>query len=195
MKRVVFLICAQMQSGKDTFGAPLAEALGADVLSFADPLKEIAVILGVPPRVAYGGEKERRGWKKLHKSFGREADGREWLQWLGTEFGRNQVGIDIWIELLLGRCGQATVVTDARFKNELFKIEQVAERLGLEIQFVRIRLVRPGQSVSDAHPSEAEQLSIPTSAFDEIVVNSGTIADLEEKARKIADKYRYLLAS
>jgi hypothetical protein len=61
-------------------------------MSFAQPVKEIAIALGMPSNVAYGGEAERRAWKKYLKALDKEADGREWLQWIGTEFGRDQIG-------------------------------------------------------------------------------------------------------
>jgi hypothetical protein len=183
-----------MQSGKDTFGKPLARRLNGVAIGFADPLKEIAVLLGMPHSVAYGGEKERRAWKKFLKAKGRECDGREWLQWLGTEFGREQVGEDIWLERLLEhvrarRTTPVFVVTDARFENELLdRIEELAQETGLDVRFFRIRLERPGAPGGETHASETEQLGIPDSAFDEVVTNDGSKRDLEAAAVRIANK-------
>lgn len=194
-QKTIFLVSAQLQSGKDSFGEPLAKRLEAAVISFADPLKEIACTLGMPAEVAYGGEAERRAWKKFLLAKGRECDGREWLQWLGTEFGREQISDNLWVRLLLERVGRSSrqhfVVTDARFKNEILEpIEELARELGLDVRFVRIRLSRPDAPGGEIHPSETEQLSIPDARFDEVVINDGTLKDLQNKAEKIADKYR-----
>jgi hypothetical protein len=189
-----------MQSGKDTFGNALARFLGAVTIAFADPLKEIAVLLGMPYSVAYGGEKERRAWKKFLKAKGRECDGREWLQWLGTEFGREQVGEDVWLERLVEHVkGRRTrpffVVTDARFENELLdRIEELAQEAGLDVRFFRVRLKRSDAPGGETHVSETEQLGIPDSAFDEVVTNDGTKKDLEAAAVRLADKIQRGLA-
>lgn len=193
--QTIVLISAPMQSGKDTFGNALARFLGAVTIAFADPLKEIAVLLGMPYSVAYGGEKERRAWKKFLKAKGRECDGREWLQWLGTEFGREQVGEDIWLERLLEHVkGRRTppffVVTDVRFENELHRTEELAQEAGLDVRFFRIRLKRQEAPGGETHVSETEQLGIPDSAFDEVVTNDGTKKDLEAAAVRLADKIK-----
>jgi hypothetical protein len=194
-QQTIVLVSAQLQSGKDTFGKPLARALDGITIAFADPLKEIAIQLGMPSEVAYGGEADRRAWKKFLKALGKEADAREWLQWLGTEFGRDQIGKDIWIQRLLervqGRVQKFFVVTDARFKNELLgSIEELAKKMDMDVKFVRIRLKRPGAPGGETHKSETEQLEIPDSVFDEVVVNDGTAKDLEHKAKEIARKYK-----
>ena len=88
MIRRVFLVCGQKQSGKDTIGKMLRSELhthlqSTEVMGFADPVKEIAMImLGMPHHVAFGGEVDRRNWTK----YGRDA--REWLQWIGADMGR-----------------------------------------------------------------------------------------------------------
>lgn len=197
---VVFQIMGQYGNGKDTF----ADALEAAILhrtgeapmrlQYSVPVKEIAILLGMPREIAYGNEKTRRGWTKYLHAFKRAADGREWLQWIGTEFGRMQVSEDIWVEQLAAKARMEAArnnvryftITDTRFKNEIF---QTSIRLPETWNFVRIRVIRPGFEVDDPHQSEAEQKSVPDSELNEVVSNDSHVEALVGKARTIAEKY------
>jgi len=189
----IFLVSAQLQCGKNAFGEALAAATDSQCLSFADPLKEIAIQLGMPRKIAYGSEAERRGWTKYLKAKGEAVDARVWLQWIGTEFGRDQVATNLWVELLLEKAWRSpecsVVVTDARFKNELLDIHRIAARMGVTFRFVRIRIKRPGQESSETHQSETEQLSISDLCFEHVVVNDGTLEELVQRARDLALRY------
>lgn len=211
--KVLFLISAQMQSGKDEFGEALSRAFGCSTCAFANPVKEVAIaMVGMPSAVAYGGEKERRAWKrycvnrKTCKNATHDAcsDAREWLQWVGTELGRDQVHKDVWIHRLLERlregAGPGFVITDSRFENELFKgydntvwFFELAAFIGAHyprvFRPVRIRLKRPGKANTDTHRSEVAQLEIPDERFDHLVVNDGTLSDLKAVAEQIAKLY------
>lgn len=207
--KTIFLISAQLQSGKDAFGESLRKSALGTRLAFADPVKEVAIaLLGMPSQVAYGGEAERRAWKRYCKdkaackNANHDActDAREWLQWIGTELGRDQIHHDVWVHRLMERApGFAghVVVTDARFKNELAVpdwtgspgMKAANEALKRPYSLVKIRLKRPGNENDIAHRSESEQLSIPDEMFDEVVVNDGTLQELEAKAKNIARKY------
>lgn len=192
--KIMFLICAQLQSGKDTFGRVLAKATNGILCGFADPVKEVAIaMLGMPPVIAYGSETERRAWKRYGK------DAREWLQWIGSEMGREMVNQDVWLNRLLERvdstAAESVVVTDVRFKNELEGLQDLAKARkesgvsSIEFRFVKIRLKRPGYENNLDHASESEQKTIPDDFFDEVVTNDGTARDLESKARVVAKKY------
>jgi hypothetical protein len=203
--KTLFLISAQLQSGKDAFGEVLRKAVCGTKLAFADPVKEVAIaMLGMPSRVAHGGEAERRAWKRYCKDRAtcpnatHEActDAREWLQWVGTELGRQQIHPEVWIHRLMERApGFAgdVIVADARFKNELGMtpggIEKANNELERPYRIVKIRIRRPGFENDDQHASEKEQTEIPDEAFDEIVENDGDLRQLEAKAKLIAKKY------
>jgi hypothetical protein len=62
--------------------------------------------------------------------------------------------------------------------------------MDMDVRFIRIRLKRPDAPGGETHKSETEQLEIPDTSFDEVVVNDGTPKDLENKAKEIARKYR-----
>lgn len=71
-------------------------------------------------------------------------------------------------------------VSDVRFQNEIDAIQKAGGKV--------VRVKRPGAGLGGAagqHPSEAEQLSIPDSAFDFVVENGGTLEELEALAIKI----------
>ena len=68
-------------------------------------------------------------------------------------------------------------------------LEDANKAVGGLFSFIKIRLKRPGNENDDEHASEKEQMGIPDSSFDEVVVNDGTIGELEGKARLIANNY------
>jgi hypothetical protein len=180
MNKLVFLISGQKQTGKDTVGENISRVLIAKTHQLARPVKEIAqILLEMPDSVAFGGEKERRAWKK----YGR--DGREWLQVLGTEIGREMVHPLVWIDLLRGKVSRSPntthVVTDVRFANELAMFDGVEN-----VHVVKIRVTRPSLDSQDGHPSETAQLLLFDDVFDEVVVNEGTLEELMTKVEAIA---------
>lgn len=103
------------------------------------------------------------------------------LQQLGTEWGRHCYD-PVWIEYALrvaddvGREGGAVVTSDLRFKNEIDAYRKAGAFL--------IRVVRPGAGLGGSagqHVSETEQACIPDEAFDAVIVNDGTLEELEKK--------------
>lgn len=75
-------------------------------------------------------------------------------------------------------------VSDVRFKNEIEAIQKAGGKV------VRVR--RPGAGLGWAaglHPSEAEQLAIPDSAFDFVVENDGTLEELQTKALQVGTSF------
>lgn len=128
---------------------------------------------------------------------------REALQKLGTEFGRSCYPL-VWVECALrtakkldGFGGRAydpakglyecacprwagVAISDARFRNELGAIKKAGGKT--------IRIIRPGAGLTGMaakHQSEVEMASIPDSAFDAVIVNGGTMEELQEKVRAL----------
>ena len=96
---------------------------------------------------------------------------RKLLQLVGTEIGRARNGHNFWVDKL-----QATdnnlVVTDVRFKSEVDKIKQLGG--------VILTVERPGLESTDTHMSE----QLPSSG-DYVLVNDGSLKDLETKVNKL----------
>jgi hypothetical protein len=78
---------------------------------------------------------------------------------------------------------EVVTVSDVRFLNEMRVIREAGGKI------VRVR--RPGAGLGGSaglHPSEAEQAGIPDEDFDFVVENTGSLADLKEEVRKLAQR-------
>lgn len=76
------------------------------------------------------------------------------------------------------------VISDVRFKNEIDALKTAGAKL--------IRIVRPGAGLVGAasqHGSEAGQAAIPDDVFDGLIVNSGTLAELDEMITNFVQKW------
>lgn len=173
--------------GKDTF----AGLLGDDwvVIGMSDSLYEAALKLNSPvelvsspgtyiPLGVYldsfcGGD-----WTEAKKNPGV----RVLLQRLGTDVVRDMVDEDAWVDIMRFRvrcllnAGKKVAVTGIRFPNEL----EAIKRFGGKTVWVE----RPGVEDGDLHISEA---AVAMQSFDFVVNNSGSIEDLGEAARRVAD--------
>lgn len=121
------------------------------------------------------------------------------LQLLGTEFGR-QAYENTWVDNVLraATCNEQhrstygytrtnglvrsgvplvhTAIPDVRFRNEVQRLSE------WNIPIFRIK--RPGfEAPAFDHPSEAEQATIPDSAFTAVIHNDGTVEDLRANVR------------
>lgn len=161
-------------SGKSAAAEYLARQHGFERVRFAGALKSMMRALlrdaGVPRR-----ERERmiEGDLKEEPSdilLGRSP--REAMQWLGTEWGRDLFGPDLWTSIALARierileAGGSVVIEDVRFINEVRAIELVGG--------VVVRMNGRG-GIAGCHPSEREIPLIPAIDID----NTGSIRDLE----------------
>jgi energy-coupling factor transporter ATP-binding protein EcfA2 len=104
--------------------------------SFAEPLKKIAsVIFGIPYEILLGaGEKERDLREKTMTSvYDRcgSLNGRQCLEFLGTDVFRNCFDLDVWTKIFRRNAAKAMskginiVLSDVRFDNELFLINSM----------------------------------------------------------------------
>jgi hypothetical protein len=192
------VVFGNANNGKDAFADVLArhlEPARGVVLrcSFADPLKEAALhMLGIPRRVSYGPASVKEGTSYYGKTA------RHWLQWLGTEVGREQVHPALWVHRLADRGLESgarfVVVSDGRFENERVGLRDYLRGRGLVFNVLvhRPSLPIPGP---DAHPSEAEVADMRRRVllyggayglFDAVVANAGALADLDFYAEAVA---------
>lgn len=106
--------------------------------------------------------------------------GREFLQRLGTEVGRELFGDECWVDLLVAEYDYGAqdifLVTDVRFDNEALAIK---EQLFGEVWCVD----RPGCE-SDGHASEA---GVSLNLIDRIIYNNGTVSDLRDTVKEALD--------
>jgi hypothetical protein len=146
--------------GKSTCAKMLLLALAewqfrSEIISFADPLKRYAKILG------WNGEKDEKG--------------RRLLQLLGTECGRECIDPDLWVkkwEIAANSKNTLHVVIsdDVRFDNEAKKIHDMG---GIVIHVARL-IVEPSLF---RHASEA---GVSKELIDRFLINDGTIEEIKE---------------
>jgi hypothetical protein len=166
---IIGLYSPAAQSGKTTVALELQKR-GYACLSFAQPLKDML-------RVMLSGmglsDEEITTYLTTAKEeslpvFGVSA--RQMLRTLGTEWGRQCVGPDVWTQHWLERARRKSfvVVDDVRFVNEA----ELIRSLGGEMW----RITRPGVERNTDHASEGGLDAWPY--FTREIINAGTLNEL-----------------
>lgn len=172
-------LAGAMRSGKDTAAKALLEQ-GFVRVSFADKLRQF--LYCQDPLIPTGAGHQRlsvlvdlHGWEAVKNTY---PEARELMKRTGTEAGRKVLYEDVWVEAVMCNLPDAPLVfTDVRFPNEAAAVCAAGG--------VVVRVTRPGfEPGADAHPSET---SLRGHAFDCEVRNDGTIADLHNVVRVIAE--------
>jgi hypothetical protein len=181
-------------AGKTTVAKHLVEHHGYVRLPFAGPIKAMAEAFGLTFAEVHGFAKEDPCDALCGKTP------RQFMQWLGTEFGRDMIGPDVWINawqrkvfearnaaLLEGDTGVAArsiyglrvVADDCRFDNEAAAIRAMGGRV--------IRVHRPGAgSASGAGHSSEGWRGTP----DAIIANVRDEAWLRAEADRVVSALR-----
>lgn len=159
-------------SGKSTATRYLVERHGYTLVKFAGPLKDMMRAIGFDDEEIEGGLKET----PLEMLCGKTP--RHAMQTLGTEWGRNCIGEDFWVNVWRMQAAQhkRVVVDDCRFPNEADAIRKLGGMI--------IKLDGRG-GIAGAHASEAG-----CGQHDAIVTNDGGLVELyagvEEEVRRWA---------
>jgi hypothetical protein len=178
--RLIALCSPTMGSGKSQVAGRLQQH-GFQLVRFAEPLKSMAkALLTEVFSNAVANEALEGFWKEEPIPNFCDVTTRRIMQTLGTEWGRNTIHPDLWVNIACFKIynqrglGHPVVVDDLRFKNEL---DAILERGGKVY-----RIVRPGQEPYAAHASEGELdgVDMPT------IMNDGSLADLLAKADALA---------
>lgn len=167
-------LCGYTGAGKTT-AAKALERRGFVRVRFAAPLKDMLRALGLSAEAVDGaGRAQPNAILCGHTP-------RHALQTLGTEWGRQMIGADLWVNaweqsalaaLDYGSaCG--VVADDVRFANEAARIRKLGG--------IVVMIERPGVARTNNHVSEA----IPF-APDLVVRNDGSETDLARKIGRIA---------
>ena len=197
-------------SGKGTVANMFVER-GCVEDSFAAPLKDLsASIFGWPRELMEGDTIESRDFRETADLYwGRKLDipnftPRLALQLIGTDVLRTHFDSNIWLHSLEYRIRKqhadtpCTVISDARFKNELDLIKEMG---GVVIWVQRGELPEWFETAktdhtnavshkimktkyADVHESEWNWVGYPV---DYIITNNGTIEDLEKQVEDIRD--------
>lgn len=170
----IYGITGRKGSGKDTAGEFFIKA-GFIRVKFADAVKGMLRIMLVTAGYSYEEAKElidgSRKEEPLHLLEGKTM---RWaMQSLGTEWGREMISENLWVNITEGRCRalrDKIIITDMRFPNEAGMIL----RLGGQT----IRIVRDSVMCDATHDSER---FIDDLKVDWVITNNGTIDDLHLK--------------
>lgn len=164
MRKVVGLV-GYAGSGKSTVARHLVDRHGFTLVKFAGPLKSMMHCLGLGDREIEGDLKEEPH-RVLNYKTPRYA-----MQTLGTEWGRELIGQDLWVDVARESTfnvidqGGRVVLDDVRFSNELAFIRSVTGTV--------LRISRPGVGPVNAHSSDNQDLDA-----DLEILNTGSIDDL-----------------
>lgn len=169
-------LCGPEGAGKSAAAKMLADR-GLTVLPLAAPLKRMLAAIGLPPESLYGTPDQKA--TPLAALCGHSA--RHAMQTLGTEWGRKCIGENFWCDAWRALAAQhaAVVADDVRFQNE------VAAVRGLGGKVICIVRHKDDFKRIPRHPSENFQAL----QYDTIIVNDGTLADLERKL--VAEAFSY----
>lgn len=191
VKEIKIAISGKANSGKNTVATLLSHHLkyrGTDLLdtqifAFADPIKEMVMkMLPMTDRRTLWGPSELR----MTKIPNSDLTYRQMLLDLG-KLGRSY-DPNIWINATVHMANSfavtgASLIADVRFKNEFQAMKSE--------EFFLIRVVRPNSiptSTSD-DVSEIDLDDIPDSVFNCVLVNDGSMAELQEKTKKIVEAH------
>jgi len=168
MKKQFILIGHKKQQGKDTFAKMLKEELGdAEILSFADPLREILA--------------EQKGmtvaeFKEIYNNDDAERDK---VKTFGNGKMIEYFGEQVWRDVLLRRAEKLDceyiIVPDFRFKREYID------------NAITMKVMRDTDKGDDLHVSET---GLDCWKFDWYVENNGELEDLRNDAKFIAKKVK-----
>ncbi|WP_422023394.1 hypothetical protein [Pyruvatibacter mobilis] len=168
---------APAQSGKSEVAKVLRDDFGYTLVKFAGPLKAMVRTLlteaGIPrwrhARYIEGDLKEA-----VIPELGSSISSRQLMQTLGTEWGRDALSDNFWVELALARieaqhrAGMSVVIDDMRFPNEL----EMVHEMGGECW----RIIRPGHEVPTGHASEGALDGYDH--WDRVILNDDTLETL-----------------
>jgi hypothetical protein len=151
-------------SGKSTAAQYLVSNFGYRRVRFAGPLKAMAAAAGLSDREIEGDLKE------LPSELLCGRTPRYFMQRLGTEFGRDLIGEDFWVNLWRESAnaiidgGGRVVADDCRFENEVDMLRSLGGIVGV---------LRGRGGLAAAHSSEAY---VPVPDF--VLSNSGEVNSL-----------------
>ena len=163
-------ITGYIGSGKTLVADYLCSQSNFNKLKMAQPIKDMLYAVGLGVDELEGSRKETPNILLCDKTP------RFAMQTLGTEWGRQMLGDDVWVRLWENKAtslinmNHNIVSDDVRFYNEVATIRNMGG--------IVIRLTREGSN--SIHPSEKQDFEV-----DHIVANDGTQSQLINKIEEI----------
>ena len=169
-------LCGSAGAGKTTVAKILMDDYSFVRTRFAEPMKAMIRALltfaGFEPNdieQMVDGNLKEKAFPELNFKSPRFA-----MQTLGTEWGREYLGTDIWVDLTMRNVRElihdvhaSVVIDDVRFPNESKAIKKAGGKV--------LRVMRDHDPIPGAdHKSETQLIE-----FDGCILNTGSIADLK----------------
>lgn len=154
------------RSGKDAIATILSD-FGWERRAFADAIRDVVYSLNplVSGPLRLQQVVDLLGWEGAK---GQYPEVRRLLQYMGTDVGRNFLGENVWVNMVLSSLGDGNyVITDCRFPNEADAIRAAGGKVW--------RISRPGVGPANDHISEN---SMEEYNFDSYIENKGDLEDL-----------------
>lgn len=188
MGKIIIAIFGNSAHGKSTAAKLIEDEVHATVINFADPVKVVGeAMVGIPLSISHGTQDD----KATYQAYGKSA--RQWLQWIGTEVGRDGVDNHVWVDRFIDKAEQAKtqwiIAGDGRFPDEEFLyLKKAAEARGHKVYGAIIR--RPAVPVNMEHRSESIVAKVDDSIFDARFLNEGSLDDLRGKLSRYVQSIR-----
>lgn len=166
--------CGNARSGKNEAALVLEQMWGFTPLSFAQPIRNFVIdFLGLDGMSEYEIVKETP-----HYLFGGKSP-REVMQKLGTEFGRDMIYTDMWVDRCIETATRVenSVIYDVRFDNEAQKV--------VDAGGIIIELIRPNNSLA-INSNHASEVGIDKKFITKTITND---SDVYKFRRKVYDAY------
>lgn len=181
-------ISGKAGSGKNTVAQLISDHLvpfECRIFAFANPIKKMVNIMAPHGHDALYGPSQLRGEKVNNKS---ELTFRDCLVTIG-KLGR-QIDPDLWVNLEIDNAANylafnnscIAIFADVRFKNEFKRLRQN--------DYYMIRVVRPNNKTNVNDISEVDLDSVSDSNFDHVLINDGSINQLEESIDQLVTVWR-----
>lgn len=168
------------KSGKSEVARILTNEFGFQVIKFAEPLKNMLRSMyrdmgATPEQIEemIEGKLKELPIPALHN----KVSSRDLQNTLGTLWGRKTIYQDVWVDITKSRIrslnGASVVVDDVRFPNEFAAIKELGGRV--------VNIIRPGAPAG----SMLVDGLLDHYSFDREILNTGTLEELQERAREL----------
>lgn len=123
------------------------------IRSFAEPIKRmVAELINEDVEALEDREFKEKELPVIFTSYGDRLTPRKLMQLIGTEFGREMIHNDIWVDLLFENYDSTKkwIISDVRFENEAIRILKEGGHL--------LQVVSEEVGIKDTHASETSDL-------------------------------------
>lgn len=144
----IIAITGLKRSGKDTIANYLRDNYGYTIFRFAEPIKKVIILLMEYANISKDDIENYLEFDKEVVIPELNASYRQLAQTLGTEWGREQIDQDFWVNLLnfTIKDNDKVVISDLRFESEVDFIKTKKSYI--------IKVYRGDDEIKDEHISE-----------------------------------------